>query len=159
MRHELEVSGQQVELQLTRNGSGYLARFGDGQELRVAHWTPGHLLLEDGTSVEYARGGESVFVLGEELKVRPAGEGSEGNGGGESDGRVTAPMNGQVVKLLKPAGQSVARGEVILVLEAMKMENEVVAPVEGLLEAVHVGVGQTVSPGEMLFVVTKNGES
>lgn len=155
MRHELDVSGQPVELQLSRSGSGYLARFADGQELRVAHWAPGHLLLEDGTSLEYARGGESVFVLGEELKVCPAREGGETDGPVTADGRVKAPMNGQVVKLLKSAGQSVARGEVVLVLEAMKMENEVVAPVEGVLESVDVGVGQTVSPGEMLFVVTK----
>lgn len=157
MRHEFEVSGQRVELQLSHEGDGYVARFADGQELRVAHHAPGHLLLEDGTSVEYSREGESVFVLGEELKVKPAdaGEAAETAAGG----RVAAPMNGQVVKLLKAAGQNVARGEVVLVLEAMKMENEVVAPVEGLLESVHVGVGQTVSPGDLLFIVTKDGVS
>lgn len=71
----------------------------------------------------------------------------------QSEGSVTAPMNGQVVKLVKKVGDSVESGEIVLILEAMKMENEVGAPVSGVLKELNVEPGQTVSPGQLLFCV------
>lgn len=68
-----------------------------------------------------------------------------------SQGTVVAPMNGQVVKVLKAQGDAVAAGEIVLILEAMKMENEVTAPMEGTLKELNVEPGQTVSPGQHLF--------
>lgn len=70
---------------------------------------------------------------------------------GSSEGTVVAPMNGQVVKVLKAQGDSVKGGEIVLILEAMKMENEVTAPMEGTLKELKVEPGQTVSPGQHLF--------
>lgn len=68
-------------------------------------------------------------------------------------GTVPAPMNGQVVKVLREAGATVQKGDVILVLEAMKMENEVASPAAGRLVALHTNSGATVKPGEPLFTV------
>ncbi len=68
-----------------------------------------------------------------------------------SEGTVTAPMNGQVVKVVKVQGETVKAGEIVLILEAMKMENEVTAPIGGVLQELSVEPGQTVSPGQHLF--------
>ena len=70
-----------------------------------------------------------------------------------SQGSVTAPMNGQVVKVYKEVGDSVESGEIVLILEAMKMENEVSAPQGGVLTELCVQPGQAVSPGQLLFRV------
>lgn len=73
--------------------------------------------------------------------------------GNQSEGTVTAPMNGQVVKVPVQVGQDVECGEIVLILEAMKMENEVTAPVSGKLAELHVAPGDTVSPGQILFSI------
>lgn len=69
------------------------------------------------------------------------------------DGQIVAPMNGQVVKVLRRAGDTVEKEDVVLVLEAMKMENEVTAAVAGQIRAVHVAQGATVKPGDELFTI------
>ncbi len=68
-----------------------------------------------------------------------------------SEGTVVAPMNGQVVKVVKAQGEFVQAGEIVLILEAMKMENEVTAPISGILKELNVAPGQTVNPGQPLF--------
>lgn len=74
-------------------------------------------------------------------------------------GAVSAPMNGQVFKILREVGTPVNAGDVILVLEAMKMENEVTTAVGGVLTALQVRVGETVKPGQALFEVSPSPES
>ncbi len=63
-------------------------------------------------------------------------------------------MPGKVVKIAMSAGTPVAEGEGVLILEAMKMENEIKSPVEGILTEISVTEGQTVESGALLFVVT-----
>lgn len=71
----------------------------------------------------------------------------------QSAGTVTAPMNGQVIKVSAQIGDQVKCGDIVLILEAMKMENEVTAPISGTLTELSVAVGQTVSPGQALFQI------
>lgn len=68
-------------------------------------------------------------------------------------GTVTAEIPGMVVAVPVTAGQKVHRGEPLLVLEAMKMQNEIAAPVSGTVEELRVEVGQSVNAGEVLAVV------
>ena len=70
-------------------------------------------------------------------------------GAGRLD-RMTAPMPGVVLSLEKEAGASVSRGETVLVLEAMKMKNEIRAPRDGIIAEVYVSAGQQVKYGETL---------
>ena len=68
--------------------------------------------------------------------------------GGES---VTAPMPGNILKVNVSVGQSVKAGDVLVVLEAMKMENEIMAPCDGVVSAVPVAKGATVNTGDLLL--------
>lgn len=65
--------------------------------------------------------------------------------------KVNSPMPGKILAVKADVGQVVKRGEVILILEAMKMENEIVAPQEGTLASINVAVSQTVEAGDLLF--------
>ena len=66
---------------------------------------------------------------------------------------VAAEMPGKVVKVAVAAGESVRVGQGIVVLEAMKMENEITAPIAGRVKELAVAEGQTVEAGAVLFVV------
>ena len=66
---------------------------------------------------------------------------------------VTAPMPGTILDVLKKPGDAVAGGDVVLILEAMKMENEIVAPKDGIIDAVSVQKGASANAGDVLFSV------
>jgi len=63
---------------------------------------------------------------------------------------VSAPMPGTILKVNVAAGQAIKRGDVLMILEAMKMENEIVAPVDSTVAAVSVNAGATVESGTVL---------
>lgn len=66
---------------------------------------------------------------------------------------VNAPMQGTVLKVAVSVGQKVKKGELVCLLEAMKMENEIFAPCDGTVNSVSVSNGQTVSTGETLVII------
>ena len=70
--------------------------------------------------------------------------------GGQS---VTAPMPGNILKVAVSVGQSVKEGDLLCVLEAMKMENEIYAPCAGTVSAVPVAKGSTVNTGDLLVAI------
>lgn len=73
----------------------------------------------------------------------PAGAGEE----------INAPMPGTILKVLVSVGQDVAEGQAVVVLEAMKMENEITSPVSGKVTAVCVNQGDSVDAGKVLVTV------
>ena len=66
---------------------------------------------------------------------------------------ITAPMPGNILKVNKQTGDKVAKNEPVVVLEAMKMENEIVSPVDGTVTSIMVSAGQFVDVSEILFTV------
>jgi len=70
-----------------------------------------------------------------------------------SDGRIKAPIPGQIMQVMAAAGDPVAEGQPLLVLEAMKMENEIRAPCPGQVKAVQVAPGQRVTLHELLVEI------
>ncbi len=63
---------------------------------------------------------------------------------------VAAPMPGKILGVKANVGQAVKKGEVMLILEAMKMENEIVAPSDGTVASINVSVGDAVEAGATL---------
>lgn len=61
--------------------------------------------------------------------------------------KIEAPMSGKILGVKASAGQTVKKGDVIVVLEAMKMENDIVAPQDGTIASIDVTVGQQVESG------------
>ena len=70
--------------------------------------------------------------------------------GAQGGVKVNAPMPGKILGVKASVGQAVKKGDVILILEAMKMENEVVAPNDGTIASVNVAVGDSVEAGDVL---------
>jgi propionyl-CoA carboxylase alpha chain len=71
-------------------------------------------------------------------------------------GSLVAPMPGNVAKVAVSPGEAVAAGQVVLVLEAMKMEHQILAPVSGVLAELRVRPGTQVNAGEVLAIVTSD---
>jgi biotin carboxyl carrier protein len=81
-------------------------------------------------------------------------QGRRGAGAGSEGPRpVKAPMPGRVVRLLVEAGEDVEEGQGVVVIEAMKMQNELKSPKAGRVVRVGVVVGETVGSGDVLVVV------
>ena len=69
------------------------------------------------------------------------------------DGRVKAPIPGLISRVLVAPGETVAAGQALVVLEAMKMENEIRAPFDGVVSSISTTVGETVLRGQVLVEV------
>lgn len=71
----------------------------------------------------------------------------------KEDGNILSPLPGRVILLRAEEGQRVSRDELLAVVEAMKMENEITAPFDGITEQVLVSVGDTVPAGALLLKI------
>lgn len=80
----------------------------------------------------------------------PAAPAAPAAGAGE---KVTAPMPGTILDVKVNVGDTVSRGQVIMILEAMKMENDIVAPCDGKITSVLTSKGSTVNSGDALATI------
>ena len=83
-------------------------------------------------------------------KAAPASAPKAAPAGNQGAVKVNAPMPGKIIATKASAGQAVKKGDVLLVLEAMKMENEVVAPQDGTVASINVAAGDMVESGDVL---------
>jgi acetyl-CoA/propionyl-CoA carboxylase biotin carboxyl carrier protein len=86
-------------------------------------------------------------------KTKRGGSGGSGGGSAIASGSVEAPMQGTIVKVLVEVGQTVEVGAGIVVLEAMKMENQINAEKAGTVKEIKVSTGDTVGGGDILAVI------
>ncbi len=87
-------------------------------------------------------------------KAKKAKRGASGGGGAAAgSGKIAVPMQGTIVKVTVEVGQTVAKGDSVVVLEAMKMENNVAADVDGVVTEILVEAGQSVTAGEVAVVI------
>jgi biotin carboxyl carrier protein len=100
-----------------------------------------------------------VLVDGRNYHVQLVDERRVRVGGGQSDiqlqGRqkVSVPMSGKVIEVLVSEGESVERGQGLVIVEAMKMENEVRSPITGEVKEIKVKPGEAVEGGAVLVIV------
>ncbi len=93
--------------------------------------------------------GDVLYLDGEAWSFGPP-RADHAGGAGEGDGAIMSPMPGRVIAVLVKEGQAVARGERLLVLEAMKMEQALLAPFNGVVGALKVAAGEQVPEGTLL---------
>lgn len=102
-------------------------------------------------------GGLVVWVGGRRLELdvgSPEDEAVAGAaGGGAVSGAIKAPMPGSVVKVLVAEGDSVETGQSLVIVEAMKMENEVRSPLNGIVKSVNVSAGDSVGTTEAMVEI------
>lgn len=164
MKLQIEIAGKKHGVGLTQAGDRAIWRI-DGQRLEAdaAEVSDGiYSILINGKSFEVrveslgaelraiAGGREFKVVIQDEREWRRNRAGSV-----EAEGRqqVLAPMPGKIVRVLVGAGDSVRAGQGLLVVEAMKMQNEIRAPKSGTIDRVRVVEGQTVNAGEVVVIV------
>lgn len=103
--------------------------------------------VEEGGAAQSA----SLPPLSPVPSAAPSRSGSPKKTGGEEGAvKVTAPMPGKVLAVKKQVGDAVKSGDTILVLEAMKMENDIVAPKDGVIASLNVSSGDSVESGAVL---------
>ncbi len=136
------VNGAEVEL---AEGLANVRRFGD----RLLVTTP------DGTSSGVAvRKGDAVYVSyrGQQFVVEPIRAVRTGAVSANS-GELRSPMPGQVVDVMVEAGQTVVKGQKVVVLEAMKTQQTFTAPFDGRIAKLPVSKGEQVAEGTLIAVV------
>lgn len=101
-------------------------------------------------TVEEGLSGTASAPVSVPKAAAPAAPKAAAPAGAQGGVKINAPMPGKILAVKANAGQAVKKGEVVLVLEAMKMENEVVAPQDGTVASINVGVGDMVESGDVL---------
>ena len=97
---------------------------------------------------------ETVGVAAAPSAKKPRRAAGGGAGGGGGNGTITVPMQGTIVKIEVEVGQEVEAGQPLLVLEAMKMENQINSDVSGTVAEIKVSAGDTVGGGDTVMVIT-----
>ena len=151
-------------VEVERCGAGYIVRM-NGQELVLELVSAGESLYalryEDGRQQLFLyrrdRGQTTIDIAGRKVHlaiVDPlAAKRTRGGDEGHGDAVVKAIMPGRVVRVSVAPGDEVKKGSGLLILEAMKMENEITAPRDGKVAEVHVAPGSTVEGGAPLVTL------
>ena len=166
MRYTIERDGELIPVEVNPlSPRRYQVRVGDGPPRIVDAGVHGDLVhLLDGTrSFALVNGGgraeqhvqadghdQRITVLDGRAARRRAQAGALGAGGGV----VRTPMPGRVVKVLVEEGQAVSAGDGVVIVEAMKMENELRAEVSGVVSALHVKAEDLVESSADLVTIT-----
>jgi len=164
MIYEVTIAEKIYRVELVRTEQEWKCKL-DGRELPldVVSFQDGMLsLLLQGKSYEVKQetvGAESNVVVGQErfsASVRdPRSFRSRRRSGASEQGvmKIKAPMPGKVVRILAPAGTQVEMGQSVVVIEAMKMQNELKAPKTGVVKKINVEEGAAVDAGQALAEV------
>ncbi len=165
MHYDIDVNGRPRQVAVQRAGDTFTVAI-DGREWRVdAVRVDGHtlsLLVGDAsyevTLVPDAASGQMAVKVGAMPLL--VGVNSRRRWGHTDDGasgtgpqRVTAPMPGKIVRVLVATGQAVQARQALVVVEAMKMENELRAGRDGTVSEIHAREGQSVDAGTLLVVI------
>jgi biotin carboxyl carrier protein len=143
--YEISIDGKAVQVDAVRSGPNIYSVIEDGQQFEA-------MVDEKGAHGFDVMVGGRIFhldVMDERSKLLAASAAHAVSG----PQTVTAEMPGKVVKLSVAVGAEVRERQGVVILEAMKMENEIPSPIDGIVREIAVSEGQTVEAGATLFVV------
>ena len=152
MLHEFKVNGEMAEVTVAREGQEWLLG-----EYRASVLTDGRIMVQlNGRSriAHSAKVGDVwwVHIDGHIFCIEKT---EAGSADGDSDGGMTAPMPGKILEVKVADGQTVEAGELLLVMEAMKMEHRIVAPTDGVVAKVNFSMGDQVQQGDVLVEMSE----
>jgi len=164
VQFRVTVGVETLPVEVVEEGGRYRVRVGEAWldvDARIATAGPWSLLIDGAPYLVdvVGEGDEAVVTVGGEThRVRVETGGPRrgrraGRGAGDAGQRLAAPMPGRVVAVHVTPGDRVEPGTPLVVLEAMKMENEFHATAEGVVAEVLVSPGQAVNAGDLLVVV------
>ena len=162
MKYEVKIDNETIALDLEERDDRVRATAGArAYDLAVARPEEGIYLLFLGDSVYEARvSGDAnswrVTVRGEAFTAAVIDRKHRRASADQADSgqkQLVAPMPGKVVRLLRQAGEEIAAGEGVVIVEAMKMQNEIKAPKAGTLLDVLVREGDTVAANQVLALI------
>lgn len=165
MKIELEIDGQLIEGEFTLSGGAARLTFGGAtREAQVSEPEPGMFTIIINDRVyrcaleESPSGAVEVIVNGKRIPVAARDKKhlrgqTARDAGASGQVKLSSPMPGKVVRVLLSAGDEVAAHQGVLIVEAMKMQNEVQSPKAGKIAEIKVAEGQTVNAGEALAII------
>ncbi len=156
----VEMNGKSVEVEVreTRNGDLEVEFDGKQYPVSVRKLPGGELsLMIHNKSMRVYRTGDALYIGGTQYQVLAEDPLKKellcASSSQAKEGAVMADMPGNVKKILAQEGTEIEAGQGVLVLEAMKMENELEAPLSGMVRKIYVTEGQAVEAGALLFEV------
>lgn len=164
MKINLTIQGRQRTVELTQPGERPRWRI-DGRDIEAdaVEVSPGiYSIIVNGGSIEVRveESGSSLRIIANDQEFLatiedPRALKKNRAGAAEAHGRqnVVAPMAGKIVRALVRSGDQVQSGQGLMIVEAMKMQNEIRSPKSGEVERIAVVEGQTVNPGDIVAVV------
>lgn len=162
MELQVKIDDQTRTVAVERSGDGWVVTLDDGEPIRVtgAELASGEWALRidgrrqvAGVNVDGARVDLQVGGRDWRAEVVDARKAALQLGAGGGEGAVSTQMPGVIVRTLVAEGDAVSEGDPVIVVEAMKMENEFKAPVSGTVERIAVQDGQAVEAGTTLVVI------
>ena len=165
MKLHANVGDDQQDIEISRDGETVAAKIGDREySLEVSQPEPGVFAIRNGTSLTEAfvskdpsgishvtvRGREFEIELSDPKRLRGSGSDAEHAGG---SAEIKTAMPGKIVRVLVEVGTAVSKGDGVIVVEAMKMQNEMKAPKDGIVKELRAAEGATVNAGEILAVI------
>lgn len=168
MKLNAELAGNKHEIEIKRGNGGRISANIDGRfyDLEVSQTEPGVYLIKNAGKIfevsvtactlnpgEFGtRVGHREFSISITDPKRLRG-GADADGHSDGPAEIRTAMPGKVVRLLVTAGADVKKGDGVVVVEAMKMQNELKAPKDGIVREIRVAEGSTVAAGEVLATV------
>lgn len=155
----MKITFDNTSFDITPSGKGYLATLGDKtisiEALRVDNGRM-ELLIDNQRVIAYVSSDNAkrwVTVYGRTVVLTKLSGAKRGGAGQDHASELAAPMPGVIRGVNAGEGESVTKGQTLMVLEAMKMEIRIQAPFDGVVKSLAVKVGQTVEREQILIVL------
>lgn len=161
MKLQAELNNEKHEIEIKRDGAKIFARIDEREyELEASEVEPNVFLLKNANKIYQVyvapNGAVTLGVHQFETKIydprRLRGAGAAG-AANEGKAEIKTAMPGKVVRIIAEEGAEIKQGEGVIIVEAMKMQNEMKAPKDGVVTAILATEGATVNAGDVLAII------
>jgi len=166
MKLKADIAGDKLDVEIVRNGDRVTASV-DGREYDLTLTTPEPDLIslwDDKGSTEFfvdtdkQSRAKKVYVNGRQFDIdiidpRNSRIASSAEGSADGTAEIKSAMPGKIVRILVETGSEIAKGDGVIVVEAMKMQNELKAPKDGIVREIRAVEGSAVNAGDILVVI------